>query len=262
MQNTAEVELFLWIGTSVMAFLAIGVILLAVLHQAKVERLKRKESENLLKASLLSEKKERQRIASDLHDGISGDLSALQNYINLLRKQEKDLSKIDLFDDILVLIKQSTMNLKNISYSLMPPTIESHGIVTTLQNHFERMGKLHNITFTEAYTIDSRNIPSAVSYELYRIIQELTNNAVKHGKANNIDVQMFLKNEEVYVVMNDNGSPFDFYSHVKHSKGMGLKNILLRVQQINAELECTPKQMGNTTQIKFKTNNYVEDSYN
>ena len=74
-----EVKILFWIGTAVMFFLALGVLLFVVLYRNKLHKIKRRESEQLLKASIESEKRERKRIAMDLHDSISGDLSPIQN---------------------------------------------------------------------------------------------------------------------------------------------------------------------------------------
>ncbi len=93
MQDEIQLKLFFWIGSATMLFLALGIIFITVAYKAKVDRLNRIKSESLLKASLDSEKRERQRIASDLHDGLSGDISALKNYITILNSKEEDLFK-------------------------------------------------------------------------------------------------------------------------------------------------------------------------
>lgn len=100
MEDEVQIKLFFWIGTLVMVFLAVGIILISVIYKARVDRLNRKKSESLLKASLNSEKRERQRIASDLHDGLSGDLSAVKNFITLLNNKEEDLSKKEILQEI------------------------------------------------------------------------------------------------------------------------------------------------------------------
>src|SRR5690625_5802132 len=83
-----------------MFFLALGVLLFVVLYRNKLHKIKRRESEQILEASIESERRERKRIAMDLHDGISGDLSAIQNYIAILHRKEKDHSKIVIFQEV------------------------------------------------------------------------------------------------------------------------------------------------------------------
>ena len=82
MENEESLSLLFWISTSVMLFLAIAILLITLIYHKKTGNIKQRESEILLKATLEAEKKERKRIASDFYDSISGDLSAIRNYIH------------------------------------------------------------------------------------------------------------------------------------------------------------------------------------
>lgn len=108
----------------------------------------------MLNISLESEKKERKRIASDLHDSISGDLSAVQNYITYLHNNESDSFKKEIFQEVELALHNTLKNIQAISYNLMPPMLESLGIVSTLKSYFERIRKWNNVVIFEEYLIE------------------------------------------------------------------------------------------------------------
>ena len=85
-----EIKSVFWIGTFVMLFFACCLIFLVLFYKNYFFRMKQKETELLLKTSLESEKNERQRIAADLHDSVSSDLSAIRNYLTIILRGEKD----------------------------------------------------------------------------------------------------------------------------------------------------------------------------
>ena len=88
MEVEKSIIYILWIGTFVMVALAIMVFSLTYFYQKRVQKIKIEEAKKLLSASLRSEEKERKRIASDLHDGVLGDLNAVRNFIAVLVQTE------------------------------------------------------------------------------------------------------------------------------------------------------------------------------
>lgn len=262
MENEIELKLFFWIGTSIMLLSVLGVLIIVTLYKNKVDRLKREESERLLKISLKSEKNERKRIASDLHDGISGDLSAVQNFVTLLSREEKDFTKREVFWEIESILENTLTNIQNISYNLMPPTFESHGLVPTFKIYFERVQKLNNVIIKEYYYSDKIEISNSYSYELFRIIQELVNNIIKHGKSQFIFFSISVKNNMIVFEICDDGMSFDFNKNLKTTFGMGLKNIISRIKYIDAKLIQLPTNKGNKLQILLTSKNYVKNSNN
>ncbi|MCT4317810.1 hypothetical protein CMT34_17465 [Elizabethkingia anophelis] len=259
-EHEIGLKYFFWIGTVVMALSALGVILLITIYRNKVHKLKRKESDSLLNISLNSEKRERKRIASDLHDSISGDLSAVQNYVTILHNKEKDSFNKGILLEIETAIDNILQNVQDISYNLMPPMLDSLGIVSTLRSYFERVKKWSGITITEQYLTENTSIPSSDAYEVYRIIQELTTNMIKHGKPDHIIISVYNVGEAVVFEIQDNGISFNFSRSVKDPLGMGLKNITSRVRHINANLIQRPVEKGNKIQIHVNVKEYVANS--
>lgn len=252
MENEASLKLVFWVGTAVMSFSVLGVILIFTIYRNKVHKLNHRESEKLLRASLDSEKKERRRIASELHDSVSGDLTAVRNYLGVLKRQEKEQSKKEIFQEVQTTLVNIVQDIQRINYTLMPPTLEVYGLIPTLKNYFSRMEKWNGIIINEKYDTENISFSSSNSYELYRIIQELVTNMLNHGKADIIDFAIEKKEENIVIRISDNGASFDFYKSLNKPYGMGLKNITLRIKYIGAKLIQLPATNGNIIQIHLK----------
>src|SRR5690606_27935863 len=126
MENEIEsgLRLFFWITTVIMLICVLGVVLLMLIYRNKMHNLYRKESETLLKVTLNIEKRERQRLASELHDSISGDLTAVQNFITILYRKEGDEFKKSIFSEVESTVSKVLSDIENVTFDLMPPMLE------------------------------------------------------------------------------------------------------------------------------------------
>ena len=249
-----EFKVFFWIVTSIMFFSVFTVLLVVVLYSKRTYRMKQKESEVLLKATLEAERQERNRIAADLHDGISGDLIALQNLVTVLYDKQSDGFNKGILSEVSAILSNTLKNVQSISYNLMPPMLESYGLLSTLKNYFERIQRLHAIKIIQDYPSDVPDISTSDAYELYRTIQELTTNMIKHGKADLINFTITLEAKRLVFEICDNGTSFDFYKNVRQSTGMGLKNIVSRIRKSNAKLVQLPVEKGNKIRVHIEIN--------
>lgn len=249
MENGIELRIFFWIGTFIMITLTLFVLLITVMYQKKVHKMLQKESENLLKVSLDSEKRERTRIASDLHDGVAGDINAVRNYIALLSKNEQDSYNKSILKEVTVALNNTLNNIQEISYNLMPPLLETSGLIPTLEDHFNRVKKWSGIAIISRYDVINLTLTFAEVYEIYRIIQELTQNMIKHGNVKRIQFTMSIESNVLVFELVDDGSYFDFYKNMENTSGMGLKNITSRIRKISATLKQIPSEEGNSLKI-------------
>ncbi len=252
MENEAGLKIFFWLGTFIMLTLTLSVLFITVMYQKKVHKMRQKESENLLQASLDSEKKERKRIASDLHDSVAGDISAVRNYIAILNRKEQDVYNKSILEEVTEALNNTLNNIQEISYNLMPPLLETSGLIPTLKDYFDRVRKWSNISITTQYYTGNITLSSSEVYELYRIIQELIHNIIKHGNVTRIHFSVRNENNVLIFEMTDDGSYFDFYKKMESTSGMGLKNITSRIRKIGATLKQIPNEEGNNIEIYLK----------
>jgi len=252
MENDISLKIIFWIGTAIMTIAVISILLVVALYHNKIYKLQQKESDLLLKSSIESEKRERQRIASDLHDDISGDLTAISNYITVLDKYVPTSEGKAIVNEVASALKHTLTNVQNISYNLMPPQMETSGLIPTLKSYFERMRKWSDITIIDIYNKGYIPIDPLYKYEVLRIVQELMSNMQKYGMVSLIKFEVEVKDKETVITIEDNGTAFDFYEELKHTSGMGLKNILSRTRHIGAVLAQGSFKGGNRITIQFK----------
>lgn len=245
MDSSKGIISIFWIGTFVMLFLLFGLLFMATFYQRHFAKMKQKEAELLLKTALDSEKNERQRIAKDLHDSVQGDLSAIRNYFTLLSKTVTDLPAKNLIEIITVALDETRENTRLISCKLMPPLLESGGFCAAVLNHFENLSSSTGKLFSIQATLPKLIIPSEKAYELFRIIQEFTQNMLKYGSISECKLFLYETEKGINIEIVDDGIPFDYKANYLQSKGSGLQNIKSRLSIIDAELIQRVVSVGN-----------------
>lgn len=252
MDSNNQVSTLIIIGTALIVILVLVLLFLAVFYQTYVLKMKRKEAELLLKTSLESEKNERQRIAADIHDGVSGDLNAVRNFISILLKTETDADKKEMFSEINNGVEAALENTRLVSYKLMPPLLEKAGFVPALQDYLDRINKTNTANF-ELKTKDFNfEIPQDKAYELFRIMQEFTSNMMKYGEISLCTIALSDNSENYTLQITEDGIPYNFKELYATSKGAGLKNISSRIKVIEANFEQIPLEKGNKFVISVK----------
>lgn len=214
--------------------------------------MKRKEVELLLVASLESEKKERQRIAADIHDGVSCDLNTINNFIAALQKGESDPKRRGLFVEIRTGIEAAIESTRQISYKLMPPLLETRGFVIALEEYFINLTQKTTVNFTIKSPDEFPGFTSIVAYELFRVIQEFCTNMLKYGNIQSCSVTLSVTKEATFLEIIDDGQPYDFQSLLTTSTGTGIKNINSRLKSIEADLQQRQAANGNHFIITLK----------
>lgn len=250
MESPNEIKSVFWIGTFVMLFLAFGLIFIVLFYKNYFSKIKRQEAELLLKTALESEKSERKRIASDLHDSVSSDLSAVRNYLIFFLKNEKDEDRITLFNELKDGIENAMENTRLVSYKLMPPLLDKFGFVATLEDYSKRINNsIYNfeLIHNDFEFLHDKN----VAYELFRTIQEFTTNMIKYGEIKNSKIILTNNNLFTFIELIDDGISFNFNEKLLISKGSGINNINSRIKLINAKLEQIEIRNGNHFKISI-----------
>ncbi|MBN1821077.1 MAG: hypothetical protein JW833_10180, partial [Prolixibacteraceae bacterium] len=226
----------------------------AELQEQKITRLEKERQLVAAKSVLKGEEAERRRIAGDLHDGLGGLLSGLK--INLSFMKENTIlsgEQVNAFNNVLLLLDTSITELRRIAHNMMPESLLQYGLKTALDDFCSQVfshGRPEII-----FSFFGENIRFGYDLELtvYRISQELINNAVKYSNANRIDVQLFAEKERINLQVFDNGKGFDTEHYKAESEGKGLRNIEARVKAYGGNLEII-SQPGQGTEIFVEFN--------
>lgn len=192
------------------------------------------KTENLIIRTIINtQEKERQRLAQDLHDGLTQQIAAIKFYIITLvemisqQTHKKILMKSnDALADVI-------NDMRNICFNLMPKTLEEFGLVKAVK-------ELCNLPYyKQQATIHIRQnnpLPDFIpelKIDLYRVIQEFLANALKHGEADIINIVFSYHKKILKIQLEDNGKGFDT---LQPRHGMGLQNVQSRVKSHNGQL--------------------------
>jgi len=187
-----------------------------------------------LKAMVKGQEAERTRIATDLHDSLGGMLSTLKLQYDSLQLDHKELSEDQDYYKVMDLIDEACKDVRDIARNLKPNALEKMGLGAALKDLINRYS-LRGVMDISLHVNDvDKYLSEEAKLHVYRIIQELLNNALKHANATEIDVQLNKNDQELLIVVEDNGKGFNQH---KITKGLGLGNLESRVNLLRGEME-------------------------
>ena len=195
---------------------------------------------------------ERERIAKDLHDSLGGLLSTIKLQFDSVQSKVKTLGKVKEYQTANKLIDAAVEEVRTISRNLQPGAMKDLGLIASLKDLFNRVDGKHYPEVTFQYFDFPDKIDNMKALSIYRIIQELLNNAVKHSKAKEILVQLSKQEEELVILFEDDGVGFD--PENLQRVGMGLENIKSRVNYLKGNVHID-SQIGKGTTFLIHINN-------
>lgn len=195
-----------------------------------------------LNAMLEGEEKERTRIAGDLHDSLGGLLAAAKAHFNALptsaENQELSSKTNRLLDD-------AAVEVRRISHNMMPRALAVSGLNGALEDLVQHLEKQGLACTLETIGLDAPIEPGA-ALMVYRIIQELSNNVVKHAAATQLLLQIIRSDQQLTIILEDNGKGFDL-EQARLKKGLGLASIESRVQFLQGNINWDSEPGAGTT---------------
>ncbi len=249
-----EFLILLSVVVSTMLVMAGAIILFVVFYQKRMiqEQLKRQILEfeyqdKMMKAELESQESERKRLAADLHDSIGSMLSTIRVGLVTIGKTLPNPSGIDQTKRML---DDTISSVRRISSDLMPATLEKFGLVYALQELCERFQATSQINMEFNQPTETIEIEKQRQLMIFRIVQELLNNAIKHAQASLISVTLDFQ-DEIVISVSDNGVGFnpDDFKNNKEGKGLGLYNIDNRTRLLGGKIEVGKSQVKGSKTI-------------
>lgn len=216
--------------------------------------------------ALESHEDERKRIARDLHD------STVQNLTNLMYKTELCTKLIDI-DNVRAKLELQTMirtikgtiaDMRNIIYDLRPMSLDDLGLISTIEKYINEKKSSHNVNIEFKINEEKYEVLPIVNLTIFRIVQEATNNAIKHGKAKKIVIDLFYDDDSIILTISDNGIGFNEASPKitddKINSGFGLSIMKERVLLLSGQLSIeSDNNKGTTIKVIVPVRNYMGD---
>lgn len=213
-------------------------------------KFKLNQQKNIMAAILQTQENERKRISAALHDSVSQLLYGIKLKLQRLKKAE--LAEDGAFADVYNLIDLAIKETRNISFEIAPSILTDFGLKITLNEMAKRLN-------SDLFTISVRvsdfkfRLSPEVETSVFRIIQELLNNAIKHSSASKVIIELSEKGQDLFICVRDNGIGFNLEDLSKHSGGSGLQSIKNRLSLLNGELDIqSDRRTGTQAKIILK----------
>jgi PAS domain S-box-containing protein len=185
----------------------------------------------ILDAIIVTEEREREKFAKNLHDDLGPLLSSIKMYVNSILNANSVEKQQFIVKQLNEIAKEAIQSTKEISNDLSPHVLRNYGLLSAIES-FARKVEDYIEIFIDTNLSDDR-FSEEIETSLYRIIKELINNTIKHANASFINIYLIKKAEEIHLIFKDDGIGFDPKANEDNmSAGMGLSNIISRIRSL------------------------------
>ncbi len=185
-----------------------------------------KTKEMIIRAIIDTQENERTRLAKDIHDSLTQQLSAIKFYISSIGQNVKDKKELNILHKSNEALAAVITDMRDVCFNLMPKTLKEFGLIKAVKEFCNQFWIKNKV---QVIIRQSKLMPvfsPELDIDLYRIIQEFINNATRHGKADKINIVFRANKKELRLFLKDNGTGFNIS---EPCKGMGLQNVQSRV---------------------------------
>jgi signal transduction histidine kinase len=223
------------------------------IQQQRIRELEKDRQLVAVDSMLKGQEEERSRLAKDLHDGLGGLLSGVKfSLSNMKDNLIITPDNMAVFERSLDMLDTSIKELRRVAHNMMPEMLTKFGLNEALKEY------CHTINTTKLLTVKYQSlgmdslVEKSTEIIVYRIVQELLNNIIKHAAAGEAIVQLIRENNRLNIVVEDNGKGFDT-ALLENSKGAGWMNILSRVNYLKGRLDIH-SELGKGTLVTIEFN--------
>ncbi len=219
------------------------------LSQSRIAELEAEKKLLASEAVIKGQEEERGRLAKDLHDGLGGLLSGVKfSLTNMKSNVVLDAQSALVFERSLDMLDNSISELRRVAHNMMPEVLVKFGLQEALKSYCD------SIEQSGVFKVDFQSVGQEVRLSsnteiiLYRVVQELLNNASKYAKASTVLVQLAFHENEISITVEDNGAGFDI-AKTQHSTGAGWTNIRSRVEYLKGKVDVTSGTGGTSVHL-------------
>lgn len=205
------------------------------------------EKDERNRAIIEAEEKERLRIARELHDGIAQTMTAARMQLEHFSEQAPELFQNSAaLQTSFQLIQEAAQEVRSVSHSMIPNALLKSGLLAAVRDFINRTSS-HRLKINLVTHGLQERLPQNMEHVIFRVLQELVNNILKHAQASEVTIQLIRENDEFTMMVEDNGQGFDVSTVM--DKGIGLKNIDSRINYLNGQVHFDSQPGRGTTVI-------------
>jgi signal transduction histidine kinase len=225
--------------------LAIGSVVY-ILYRSRITKIRKLQADQI-RIMIATQEEERKRISRDLHDDVGTKLSALKLFLSSLR--EKAMKVQDEEIELLALnsekyITETMKDIRQLLLNLSPAVLEEFGFITAVEGLVNKINETKQIRFNLVFFGMKHRLKKDYELPLYRIIQELINNVLKHAEARNVALQIGFRDEKIIVMIEDDGKGFEVKNH---RYGYGFQNLEARTKMMEGMMTIDSQPGKGTT---------------
>jgi two-component system NarL family sensor kinase len=205
-----------------------------IIAEQKIRQLE--EEKKLMAAKLLVEgqEEERKRIATELHDGLGVLLSATRMQFSTI--MDKSPENREMIERASKMLEQASGDVRKISHNMMPGLLTKLGFYEAVEDLLEKIDDSGELHASCTITGEQERLPENREIMLYRIVQEMVNNSLKHARAKNIKLNILVQPGFIDLYFSDDGIGFEYDTKIE-SESFGLKSIQSRVNFLNGSIK-------------------------
>ncbi len=223
-----------------MLLLASGLVFFFVTYQKRLlkkqlelNKVKQDQQKQILQNTVEAQENERKRIAQDLHDEVGAMLSVVKLNVGRIEKQSDDKAR-KVAGETKSYLDEVITQVRGISRALLPPSLEKLGLYSAIEEMANWVNKADEIQIECSKTGEPFRLEIKTELALFRVVQEVVNNAIKHSGASHIFIRIRFS-ESLSILIRDTGKGFDLQE--KMLSGLGLKNLESRTEMMGAKLK-------------------------
>lgn len=259
-QNNVRRKNF-WIG--IISVIAAGLAAIFILWQRNSLHKQRLQQEKIngfqqqmeitrLNATISGEEQERKRLARELHDGIGGILAAARINFELAGRKQEIREERD-FSGGLKLLEEASVELRKTAHNMLPDVLENKGLLQAIRSFCYKMGHNASTEFIFQHYGTEKRFNTIFELGVYRVVQELIHNILKHAQAAHAVVQMEYTDNGLTITIEDDGIGMP-ESNTEKPHGIGLTNIYHRVRSIGGTVDIqSSAHQGTSIYLEFET---------
>ncbi|MBC9930989.1 tetratricopeptide repeat-containing sensor histidine kinase [Chitinophaga qingshengii] len=222
-------------------------------HRLQAQQLHTLEAEKtvqVLEAMIQGEEKERTRLSKDLHDGVGGLLSAVKMHFAALKHEQPVLRTDKSFGHAMHMLDDAIVEVRKTAHNLMPELLARMGLAEAVRFYCRNVSHSRQLTISCYVSENMGRLKANFELSVYRIVQELVNNIIKHSQATEALVQLTSEKQLLTITVEDNG--IGFQEPAGAQPGMGLNALESRIRALNGNLEIAAAHgKGTTAYIEF-----------
>jgi len=224
----------------------------AEIQEQRIREMQQEQKLLALDAMLNGQEEERKRVAKDLHDGLGGLLTTIKLHFNVIQEQVRQLEELKAYQRAGEMIDDACDEVRRISHNMMPSALARFGLVAALEDLAETLRATQQLDIS-IQAANWHNRPDETRETmLFRILQELIHNAVKHAEASKIMVHLDNDDQQLSLRVEDNGRGFD-PEQAQKTDGLGLKSVESRVHYLGGTLQFDSAQgRGTVVMVRLK----------